>query len=109
MESKPTHIVQSQASQNSEILYRADDGMRIAHRKDRTVIFGEDPHKSSGRYFVDAHTAHVFVETLAANDLKERSVDAPLRIDYRDIEDTGIVIAADMLEFPGGAPRAFKN
>lgn len=109
MEKQFTHIVECQASKKAEILFRASDGVRIAHRNDRTVIFGENPNKSEGRYFADSHYAHLYVEHLASEDLRTRGVEQSVLIDFRDIEDSGIILPENALEFPGSQPRGFKN
>lgn len=40
---EPTHIVLTYPSQDTEILFRASDGMMIAERQKCTLVFGEDP------------------------------------------------------------------
>jgi hypothetical protein len=45
---KPTHIVFTYPSQDSEIMFRACDGMMIAERQKTTLIFGENPNAPSG-------------------------------------------------------------
>ena len=40
---EPTHIVFTYPSQDTEIMFRASDGMMIAERQKCTLVFGEDP------------------------------------------------------------------
>lgn len=48
MTEKATHIVLTYPSQDSEILFRACDGVMIAERQKTTLIFGENPAASAG-------------------------------------------------------------
>ena len=66
---EPTHILKIFKSQNSEMLFRADDGICIGQRKNETVIFGEEPNKRSSHVFIDGAKAGAWLEAYANTDL----------------------------------------
>jgi hypothetical protein len=70
----PTHILKIFKSQNSEMLFRADDGICIGQRKNETVIFGEEPNKRSSHVFIDGAKAGAWLEAYAQTDLRNRKV-----------------------------------
>lgn len=56
----PTHIVLTYPSQDTEIMFRASDGVMIAERQKCTLIFGEnpaaaanDPKRKQSRVFIE--------------------------------------------------------
>ena len=74
MAQEPTHILKIFKSQNSEMLFRADDGICIGQRKNETVIFGDEPNKRSSHVFINGAKAVAWLEEYAAEDLKKRGV-----------------------------------
>ena len=74
MAQEATHILKIFKSQDSEMLFRADDGICIGQRKNETVIFGEEPNKRSSHVFINGAKAVAWLEAYAAEDLKKRGV-----------------------------------
>lgn len=73
-----THILLSYPSNNTDVLFRASDGIGIAQRKGVMVIIGEDPNKGTSRIFIDEKLALNFLtEFLPMADL------AGLEMDYK--------------------------
>jgi hypothetical protein len=64
----PTHIVLTYPSQETELLYRASDGMMIAEAAKCVVIFGESPNKKTSRVFLDHESAYAFLRFVAGLD-----------------------------------------
>lgn len=61
---EPTHIVFTYPSQDTEIMFRACDGMMIAERQSCTLVFGEDvnggpqnPKRRQSRLFMESDPA----------------------------------------------------
>jgi len=80
------------------------DGMRIGGRQNAVVVYGSEPNKTGSHVFVDSHAASVWLrEVWAAEDLKLRGLEGPVKIDYRSGDPVGIVIPNGMgEEFMGG-------
>jgi hypothetical protein len=70
-----THIIMLYPSQNSDLLYRASDGMNLACRMGATVISGVDPNpaKKEHRNFLDENYALMYLRRLA--DLDQNHID----------------------------------
>lgn len=98
-----THIVVKYSSQNSEILFRAFDGIAIAQQKNAVLVYGEDPNKKQSRVFIDPEHARRFLrEKVAADDLKNiPSGGTDVVIEDRDGESI-LTMPADAMELPGG-------
>ncbi len=81
MAAKPTHIILEYPNHKTEVLFRADDGVGMAQRKDTLVIIGEDPNKGTARVFMDGPSAHRFIsELLPALDLVGVELDFKLSL-----------------------------
>jgi hypothetical protein len=65
-----THIVVKYPSRDTDLLYRASDGMALACRTALTVISGVDPNpaKKDHRNFIDQTFAEMYLRTLAERD-----------------------------------------
>ena len=69
--SKPaTHLIVQYKSKDTDLLYRAADGMALACRQGVTVISGEDPNpaKKEHRNFLDVTFAVMYLKRLAELD-----------------------------------------
>jgi hypothetical protein len=120
-----THIIKDFAEQNSEILFRASDGVAIGQRKRTVVVFGEDPNRKTSRVFIDDEHASEFLRSEVARlDLAKDSVFAVVRgyglssaalpaienpaapiIEVQDGEVVGgvkLYMPQDVVELPGG-------
>ncbi len=79
MNEKATHIVLTYPSQDSEIMFRACDGVMIAERQKTTLIFGEnpaagssDPNKKQSRIFLEGGEIENNGSTFPWNDFGSR-------------------------------------
>ena len=86
---QPTHILKMFKSQNSEMLFRADDGICIGQRKNETVIFGEEPNKRSSHVFIDGAKAGAWLEAYAQIDLAQRKQTTTVHIKAAGTEGPG--------------------
>jgi hypothetical protein len=75
-----THIIIHQGTE-SEILYRASDGMVIAGRSGTVVQFGENPMATEQRQFLDKSSAAAYLRKIA-----DKDADSPAVIEDRDAE-----------------------
>ena len=108
MAQEPTHILKIFKSQNSEMLFRADDGICIGQRKNETVIFGEEPNKRSSHVFIDGAKAGAWLEAYAAEDLKKRSLPLDALIEHRDAESI-IQLAPGCIDLPKYGANPLRN
>jgi hypothetical protein len=68
---EPTHVWLYFSSQNTEMLFRASDGICIGQRKDETVVFGDKPNKRESHIFMDKeHAIKWLREVWAARDMR---------------------------------------
>lgn len=70
-----THIILKFDSHDTDVLYRASDGLTLACRQNITVIVGNDPNpaKKEHRSFIDAAHALVYLKRLGDLDVNEIS------------------------------------
>jgi hypothetical protein len=124
---RPTHIVKVFKSQHQEVLYRAEDGVRIAQLKasaddsEGMIVFGEDPHKANGRSFISGAAARTYLRNVICVDDLNRNGDGipegknhPSRkavasdVVVDEISGEGsIILPAGAMELPGGI-RSFN-
>lgn len=108
-ENKVTHIIDVYPSQESEMLFRASDGICIGMRKKETVVFGDEPNKRNSHVFIDGMHAKKWMETvLATRDLKEHGGVGLVELEFHDKESV-ISLAGGEIGFPSSAPRPIKN
>ena len=105
---EPTHILKMFKSQNSEMLFRADDGICIGQRKNETVIFGEEPNKRSAHVFIDGVKAVAWLEAYAREDLKKRGMAVDALIDHQDAESI-IQLAPGCIDLPKYGANPLRN
>jgi hypothetical protein len=76
-----THIVVKYPSKDTDLLYRASDGMAMACRIGTRVLAGEnpDPAKVDTRNFLDKAFAEMYLRTLCERD----ATPGPFSIDER--------------------------
>lgn len=108
MAQEPTHILKMFKSQNSEMLFRADDGICIGQRKNETVIFGEEPNKRSSHVFIDGAKAVAWLEAYAAEDLKKRGVAGDALVEHQDAESI-IQLAPGCIDLPKYGANPLRN
>jgi hypothetical protein len=102
---EPTHIILEYKSQDSEILYRASDGIAIAQRKKTVVLSGDDPNKKQSRVFLDSEYAGRYIrETLPRRDAEELAMESAAEVEIRDGEPI-IQLPDNAVEIPGGVRR----
>lgn len=102
MHDSPTHIVLNYKSQDTEILFRADDGICIGQRKGMTVVYGEAPNTKNSRVFLDALFATKFLrEKVTKDDLEARKVEGSAVLEDRDGEGT-ILMPEGVMQLPHG-------
>jgi hypothetical protein len=90
-----THILKFYPKRHATILYRAEDGIALGLRENQVVIFGENFNKRESRCFISEVKGDVWLEGLAAKDLKDRGIDGPVvfeRLFEEEMTPAGIVI-----------------
>lgn len=101
-ERQHTHIVIRYDSQDSDILFRAVDGIAIGQRKRTVIVYGEDSNKKQSRVFIDSEHAKQWLRGKCADlDLTHTGAPGPVSIDERDGEPL-IQMPGDVVELPGG-------
>ena len=108
MAQEATHILKIFKSQNSEMLFRADDGLCIGQRKNETVIFGDEPNKRSSHVFIAGEKAGAWLEAYAAEDLKKRGMAVDALIDRQDAESI-IQLAPGSIDLPKYGASPLRN
>ena len=103
-----THILLIFKSQNSEMLFRADDGICIGQRKNETVIYGDEPNKRSSHVFIDGVKAGAWLEAYASEDLKKRGETGIASVEHRDGEPI-IQLAPDSIDLPKYGANPLRN
>lgn len=130
--SKPTHILLTYPSQDSEILFRASDGMMIGERQKVTVIYGEDrnaphsdPRRSRSRVFLEGGTimhngeeypwndfgSRFLREVVTREDLNLSATSDPPELEIR-CQEQSIILSPDSLQMRtngGGMPAVQVN
>lgn len=115
---KATHIVLTYPSQDTEILFRASDGMMIAERQKCTVIYGEnpngpatDPKRKQSRVFMESDPeilpagathwntfgSRFMREVVTAADLLSNGLDWKAVIEER-CQEGNVILAPDSLD-----------
>lgn len=103
-----THILIVYESQDSEVLFRADDGIGIGQRKRTVVVYGEEPNKKQSRVFIDNEHAGRFLRGKVCQDDLDQHGGGTVDIDVRSGEGL-VVLPADLEELPGGVNWAKKG
>lgn len=100
--SDPTHIVFTYPSQDTEIMFRACDGMMIAERQKCTLVFGEDPSapisspkRKQSRVFMESDpevevSGRPHWNTMGSKYMRETVAKADLESCVIDLEGSGI-------------------
>jgi hypothetical protein len=112
-----THILGVYPTADSEMLFRAADGVCIGMRKSETVVFGDEPNKRRSRIFIDKEHATKWLKTTCAEwDLKEypqKFYDSgkdrdKVVLEERNMEGA-IIRLPDSIEFPANGPTPRRN
>ena len=66
----PTHIIVNYPDNETNVLFRASDGMGFAHQKSVVIVIGEDKNRNVSRVFIDLASAERYIrEVLPLLDL----------------------------------------
>lgn len=112
-----THLILIWPEQQTEVVFRGEDGIMIAQRKNKTVVWGDDYRYKMSRVFLNFDSASSFLRKhVIPQDIDRKLGWFKRWIGYHEVpcieerpgQRSGIVLPADVMDLPNTMGMGFK-